>query len=214
MMRSAQFLLSVAAALLAASCKLTPTQPYPEKDRFGLQAKGIAKVGDSPSGVIRIQRVHVAPPYNQREFVYRTGELSYSSDYYNLFVADPQDLITAEIVRGLTATGRFKNVLIGSSSADTPFKLEVTVTRLEGDFQAQPKAVIAMHAVLLQESDALMRVVGETDLEESQSISTKAAGDLSAGWSQALGRCIAKLGEWSHGSLSAAAAAPNAAARN
>jgi len=214
MMRFAQFILVITAMLLAASCKLTPTQAYPEKDRFGLQAKGIDKATDSPSGAIRIQRVHVAPPYNQREFVYRTGELSYSSDYYNLFVADPQDLITAEIVRGLTATGRFKSVLIGSSSADAPFKLEITVTRLEGDFQAQPKAVIAMHAVLLQESDALMRVVGETDLEESESISSKAAGQLSSGWSQALGRCIAQLAEWSQSSMRAAAAAtPNAAVR-
>jgi uncharacterized lipoprotein YmbA len=201
MMRFVHLLLVVATVPLAASCKLTPTQPYPAKDRFGLQAKGITKATDAPSGVIRVQRVQVAPPYNQREFVYRTGELNYSSDYYNLFVADPQDLITAEIVRGLAATGRFKNVLIGSSSGDTPFKLEVTITRLEGDFQSQPQAVIAMHAVLLQESDTLMRVVGQTDIEEAEPISSKSPGDLSTGWCQALGRCIMRLAEWSHGSM-------------
>src|SRR5262245_4542589 len=113
-MRLAQHLFVVVAVLCAVSCKLTPTQPYPAKDRFGLQATGIPKGGAAPSGAIRIQRVHVAPPYNQREFVYRTGELNYSSDYYNLFVADPQDLITAEIVRGLSVTGRFNSVLTGS----------------------------------------------------------------------------------------------------
>lgn len=207
--RIGQFWLVVLVLFYTSGCKIGPNQPYPAKDRFGLQAQEIARASGEPAGALRVQRVHVAPPYNQREFVYRTGELSYSSDYYNLFVADPQDLITAEIVGGLAATGRFSNVLWGSSSADTPFKLEITVTRLEGDFRAgsEPKATIAMHAVLLREADTLMQVVGQTDLEEAEPIPSKSPADLSAGWCRALGRCLTRLAEWSHTSMKSAAPA-------
>lgn len=199
-MRILGLLVLIPAVLLSGlACRIGPNQPYPARDRFGVIATGINRVQGSPHGTLRLERVRVAPPFDQRSFVYRTGELSFDIDYFNQFVAAPADLLTAEVLTGLKASRRFEQVVPPEILLDMPYRLDVTVTRLEGDFRnpARPAAVIALRMILLEVTGGGARILAQDVIEEAQPIPAATARDLSEGWGKALGRAINVLGEWS-----------------
>lgn len=203
-MRNLGLLVLIPAVLLGGlACRIGPSQPYPARDRFGVIATGVDAVQGSPRGTLRLERLRVAPPFDQRSFVYRTGELTFEIDYFNQFVAAPADLLTAEVFAGLKGSGRFERVVPPEILLDTPHRLEVTVTRLEGDFRntSRPVASIALRVILLEVSGSGTRILAQDVIEETQPIPAATAKNLSEGWGKALGRAINVLGEWAGANL-------------
>jgi ABC-type uncharacterized transport system auxiliary subunit len=198
MRKTCAAVLMVAAMISAPACRIGPNQPYLARDRFGVIATGVATIQGSPQGSIRLERVRVSPPFDGRAFVYQKGDLNFEYDYFNQFVAMPSDLLTAEVFAGLNASRRFEQVLPPEIVLDTPHRLEVTVTRLVGDFRdrGSPQAVIAMRVLLLEVTNHGIRVLAQDVIEESEPIPSPSAEDLTRGWGKALGRSINTLGEW------------------
>ena len=54
--------------------------------------------------------VRVAPAFASPPLVYRTGEVQYSSDFYNAFIAEPGPLLGASMAEWLDRAGPFKTV--------------------------------------------------------------------------------------------------------
>jgi hypothetical protein len=167
------------------------------KQTFTFAAPAIDSTNASASGrVLGIRRLQIAPPFDGRSLVYRTGEFSYVRDPYAEFLDLPAEEMTAPVRAWLRGGGGF-SVVVERGSALTPDTLvEINVTRLLGDFRRpeHPAAVMAMQFVFF---DAPNGVPGKLLLQKeySRSLALRAptAAALMAGWNQALADILAEV---------------------
>jgi len=127
--------------LLCAGCSFN--QPYPAKDTFVLRGGEIGRSPVTLSETVQVQPVRIAPPYDGRNLVYRTGDVSFSRDYYNVFIAPPDELATAELIRMLSESGLFARVSSVASGGNSDVNLECMVTDLYAD-ERDPKNPVAI----------------------------------------------------------------------
>lgn len=179
----ASCLLALALAL-PACVKLS--QPAPAKESFGLMPVSVEPAARSHQGVLRVERVRVAAPFDGRSFVHRLSETRYEPDYYNEFVADPDRLLTAELVRALAAARSFDTVVDPVSSVESRLRLEASVTDLYVDDRnpGAPRAVVRARFVLLEDRIDATSVLGEWTLEAAEPPQSGDAGDIPAAWSR------------------------------
>ncbi len=192
-MRNATRLAVVAAALAAAGCTGL-TQPYPQKNLYTISAGQPVRSGTPGRLVLRVQPVRTASPYSSRTFVYKTGQDAFTIDYYNGFLADPDRLLTGELIGWLEASGPFA-VVLGSSTADYDLSLETNVTALYGDYSAKgaPKAVMEARFVLVKEQAAAYKVVFQEVLQEAEPLAGDRPEELVKGFGRAYRRMLEKL---------------------
>ena len=116
------------------------------------------EVSSDPAGVLRdqvlqVRRVNIAPPFGGSSLVYRTRGGTYVKDYYNEWVAPPEELLSTELVDWLSLSGPFKTAVDGRSAAPHRFALETSITSLYGDFQdpAKPRVILDARVYLLDD---------------------------------------------------------------
>jgi cholesterol transport system auxiliary component len=179
--------------LSVSGCGLT--QPYPQRNLYIISSgEPATPAGDRTPSVLRIRPVRVAKPYDEKTFVYKTGESVFTVDYYNGFLADPSALLTGELAGWLSASGPFASVL-GSTGADYDLTLEINVTALYGDYseKASPKAVIEARFVLVREEKAAYKVVFEKMYRETEPLAGVQPDQLVRGFGQAYRRMLEEL---------------------
>lgn len=195
--------------MLPAGC-MSLDRPYPDRTQFGIvvpassaeggggsagRASGSAADPAHRQGALRVARVRVAAPSSAAFFVYRTGENTFTSDYFNTFIATPDRLLTGELVQALVQRGPFATIVEPDGTAEAPLRLETSVTELYGDFRdsASPKATIVARFVLIEETPSTTRQLAEWTLGASEPIPSAAPADLAAGWGAAWGSIIDRL---------------------
>src|SRR5277367_5209622 len=101
-MRRTSITTSGALALLALNvlclggCNLS--KPYPDKTLHTIELGDPPPVtGAASSAAVRVDRVRVAEPFNNTTFVYKVGDSTYTTDYYNGFIAEPGRLLTGDL---------------------------------------------------------------------------------------------------------------------
>jgi uncharacterized lipoprotein YmbA len=178
----------------AAGCA-SLTQPYPQRNLYVISAgRPAAPGGDRSAAVLRVRPVRIAKPYDEKTFVYKTGDTAFQVDYYNGFLADPASLLTGELTSWLGASGPFA-VVLGSTGADHELTLETNVTSLYGDYseKGSPKAVIEARFVLVREERSAYKVVFERVYREAEPLAGEKPEDLVKGFGQAYRRMLEKL---------------------
>src|SRR5215510_10626727 len=122
-------------AHLGAGC-INLDKGFSPKRSFVLEAE---RKGDrlpaAPGALLRLHRFRVARLFEGKEFVYRKSEFDYESDFYNVFFLAPRIMISDEVNRWLSRSGRFEEVLDPQSSKAPTHVLEGTVTALYGDYR-------------------------------------------------------------------------------
>jgi len=151
-----------------------------------------------PAGaVLQVRRLRVASPYDGKEFVYRTKTNEYRTDYYNGFIAAPDQSLTAALIAWISRTGgtRFASVVDVASSIPPRYVLEGNVTSLYGDYadKASPKAVMAIKIFLFDDSDASGRVILQKQYNASAPIDPGSAESLVKGWGNAYRQILEQL---------------------
>ena len=163
------------------------SKPFPEKDFFAIEAgspqAAATRVSES---TLRVRRLRIATPYDGRSFVYKVGEAKFESDYYNGFVAEPEQLLTGELVQWLSRSGLFGSVVGSSVGADHSFVLEGVVTALYGDYSEADAAQAVMEAkfFLLDDRGAETRVVFQKPYRKAAPLEGDKAAALVAAWGQ------------------------------
>jgi uncharacterized lipoprotein YmbA len=187
-------LLTVSAGVLTGCVSLN--KPYPVKESFGLTPTAAQPAARTQAGILRVERVRVAPPYDSRSFVHRLSDGRYEPDYYHEFVADPDRLLTAELVRMLAEARAFSTVVEPAATLETPMRLETSVTELYADIRdaAKPRAVIRARFLLLEDRLDSTSVLGEWALEASEAAASGDAAALAEAWSRGWGKIITQLG--------------------
>lgn len=141
-------------ALVLPACGGLLRQDAPPK-RFHLLEAGPPGVErDRPilDATALVRDIEVAPPFNKPSLIYRTGPTTIETDYYNLFLAPPGELITQQLRQWLRRANVFRHVVAPASSLDHEYVVEGLVTQLHGDFTGDTnRAVVAAQLFLLRD---------------------------------------------------------------
>lgn len=145
--------------------------------------------------VAQVWKFNVSPGSEGKEFIYRTSDIGYESDFYNQFFRPPGAMLTETTTRFLGSSGLFREVLNTVSQGYAGYYVEANVIELYGDFRGAPEAVMSIQFFLLEYvteniyDDNTAIVFGKTYSSRVPIPSTD-AGDLMRGWNTALGTIL------------------------
>lgn len=186
------FILITVACLLCVSCVKVN---YPNRTQYMLNVAIPKPIYNRPkTRTIAIQNVTIAPQFAGLSFAYRTQDLVYTKDYYNIFFNPPAQQIEQLIVKYLQATNLFSYVSNNVNFVSPNYVLHADVTKLYADYRDanQPKAVIAIKYTVLRPSNRKKVVLVQT-VVESIPLQNKDSQSLIKAWNSGLTQTLAQL---------------------
>jgi cholesterol transport system auxiliary component len=193
---SARHMLGITVALLISACSIG--RPIPTVTTYSIEPPA-AMPGARRSPLperLRVERVHVAAPYDRSALVYRLTAVRYISDPYHAFLADPGPMLGDRMAEWLSAAGVFKTVDSSGSDVAAPWVLEATVTELYGDFEdgpGNPAAVMSIRFIIIDEKSARRRVIYERALSRRMPLPGASPEALLLGYGAALADILTQL---------------------
>jgi cholesterol transport system auxiliary component len=97
---------------------------------------------------LKIGAVSVAPPFDGRSLVYRTGEQRYEKDFYNVYTTIPAEMIGNAERQWMNKANVFSAAVGDSNSLFPYYYLQATVDEFYGDYRTQPQAVVSVEFFL------------------------------------------------------------------
>jgi len=187
------------ACLIASVCGLSGcvTRPSLNIQTFTFSAPAISATNVVANDrVLGIRNLQIAPPFDGRSLVYRTGEFSYVRDPYAEFLELPAEELIAPMRGWLRADGCFSAVVEEGSAVKPNTLVEIGVTQLFGDFR-RPERSVAAITVRFVFLDAANGVPGNAILQREYSrsipLSAPTAAALMKGWNQGLAEILAEV---------------------
>jgi ABC-type uncharacterized transport system auxiliary subunit len=173
------------------------SRPSVKTQTFAFSAPLVIATNNVADGrVLGIRTLQVAPPFDERSLVYRTGDYSYERDPYAEFLSSPAQELAACISGILSADGCFRAV-VGMGSAARPDTLvEIDISQLYGDIRqpGSPCAVLAMQVVFVKATNGLPgRVILQRSYSRRIPVKSATAAAFMNGWNQALGEIFADV---------------------
>jgi uncharacterized lipoprotein YmbA len=198
----------VAAAALAGCAATLIERKAPEKQRFVLDPEPPPVASAPLEGALRVERVRVAPLFDHKGFVYRTGEDTWASDFYHEFFAPPGDVLREAFLTALEEASLFRSIQ-RDSLPHPDWSLAIEVERLYGDRRdgGKPVAVLDLEAKLVDSRGAARTVVWNQRYVQMEPVADGSPQALVDAWSRALGRTLATLAEDLRGAVTRAPAA-------
>jgi ABC-type uncharacterized transport system auxiliary subunit len=181
------------AALPVLACSFS--QPTPRPERYVLTAERPGERVAGGGGVLQVDRVRVAPPFERQRFIYRTAEASLQSDFYRQFEAPPGSLVREATLDWLEASGLFGAVLDRGGKVAPDWLLEGDVRELYADLRqgVVPSAVLSVEFRLLDARSREPEVTFQRRYSESVAAASPRPEDLVAAWSGSLARILVEL---------------------
>ena len=182
------------AALIVSGCSIGA--PAPHTTTYVLDPPQPTKTSTTRHPqALRMGNVRVAPAFAGPPLVYRTGEVQYTPDFYNAFIAEPGPLLGASMAEWLDRAGPFKTVSQPGGAVNAPYALEAVVTELYGDFRPgrKPAAVMTVQFTLVDLTGPSPTVVLERFIGRRVDLPEATPDALVRGYSQALGQILEEL---------------------
>jgi cholesterol transport system auxiliary component len=106
--------------------------------------------------VVRMGNVRLAAAFAGSSLIYRTDDVTFVSDPYQAFIADPPAMFGTQMAAWLDRAGPFKAVTQPDSALSAKYRLEATVTELYGDFRpGRPATAVMTVQFALVDVDAI-----------------------------------------------------------
>jgi len=178
------------AGVFGTGCSLN--QPYPAKDTFVLRGGEIGRAPVMLSESVRVEPVRIAPPYDGQSLVYRTGDVSVRRDYYNVFIAPPEDMATAELIRMLSESGVFNQVSGVASASGADVILETMMTDMYADERDAQKRVAVCRVKFrrLKTEAGGMVVLSDQTFQATVPIASNTGAGIAAALGRAFGETV------------------------
>ena len=183
--------------LLEGAC-VQLNKSYPEKQFYSLEVARTAATANPGTGhVLRVRRFVVAPQYEGRELVYRTGDLQFESDFYHEWFVQPGAVLTQQTLNWLAASGIFQAVLDSGSRLDETLTLEGHVTALYGDYRdkSAPKAVLELRVRVIGENESRPPILFHQDYRQAITVADETPEALVKGLNEELQLILSLLEE-------------------
>jgi cholesterol transport system auxiliary component len=146
--------------------------------------------------VLGIKTLQIAPPFDSRSLVYRTGEFSYQRDSYAEFLSSPDEELAAFVGETLQENGCFRSVIPAGDTVKPDMMVEINVNQLYGDIRkpGSPAAVIAMQVIFMEAANGMSgRVILQKNYSRQIPMKSATAAALMEGWNQALVEILAEM---------------------
>jgi uncharacterized lipoprotein YmbA len=139
------------------------------------------------SEVVRMGNVRVAAAFSGNALVYRTDEVTFVSDPYQAFIADPREM--------LNRAGPFKAVAQPDSSLPANYILEANVTDLYGDFRPgmAAAAVMAVQFTLVNNDAVGSGLVFEHTIARRVALEQASPDALVRGYGKAVSEILSEV---------------------
>ena len=187
-------ILAIPAAILALGGCLS--KPPLHKQTFTFDAPPTASAGAGAGDrVLGIRSLRIAPPFDGRSLVYRTGEFFYVRDPYAEFLDPPEEEMMAPVRGWLSGAGGFSDVVEAGSALKPHTVVEINVTQLYGDFRRSehPCAVVTMRLVFFEARNGVpTKPILQQEYSRSMPVTAPSAAALMEGWNQAFGGIFAE----------------------
>jgi len=138
-------------AFLLAACSIG--KPVPQATTYLVEPAVPAERLSATHGseVAHMGNVRVAAAFAGSGLVYRTDDVTFVSDPYEAFIADPRAMLGNQMASWLDRAGPFKAVTQPDSMLPATYTLEANVTELYGDFRPgrTPTAVMGVQFILI-----------------------------------------------------------------
>lgn len=169
-----------------------------EKQTFLLDASRNQAGSPSESkAILRVRTLRVSPRYEGKSFVYRTGDLSYESDYYNEFFTPPDTMVTEEVREWLAASGLFGQVVDFTGEVEHTHILEGEVIDLYGDYSerggSRPKAALGIEFLFVEDVSGQPKLIFQKRYRKAVPVQGTAPAALVQGWNEALQKILTDL---------------------
>jgi cholesterol transport system auxiliary component len=182
----------IGAALLASLLTICGclSRPPLHEQTFALSTPVLSATnGAAGNRVLGIRTLQIAPPFNGRSLVWRTGESSFERDPHAAFLGSPAEGLVAPVCGMLREGGCFSAIVEAGSAVKPDTLVEININQLYGDIRqpGHPCAVLAVQVVFF---DATNGFPGKVNLERNYSrrtpMKSATAAALMEGWNQAL----------------------------
>lgn len=166
------------------------SRPALNDQTFAFSTPALLATNDVPNGcVLEIRTLQIAPPFDGRSLIYRTGEFSYQRDPYAEFLGLPAEGLVGPVSEMLRRDGGFSEVVQPGSAVQPDALVEITISQLYGDIRKRrsPFAVLAMQLTFVDATNGLPgRVILQRNYSRRIPISSTTPAVLMEGWNQAL----------------------------
>ncbi|MDP1749020.1 MAG: ABC-type transport auxiliary lipoprotein family protein [Reyranella sp.] len=189
--------LALGLALLLAACSIG--KPIPQATTYVVEAPPpaarLSGAGAYRSEIARMGNVRVAAAFSGNSLVYRRDDVTYQSDPYEAFIADPSAMLGNQIAAWLDRAGPFKAVVQPGNAQTTRYVLEATVTELYGDFRPgrAPAAVLAIQFALVDATAIRTTTVFERTISRRATLDKATPDALVRGYGSALSGILSEL---------------------
>ena len=188
-------ILAILAAILVLCGCLSKPPLHKQTFTFGAPPTAAAGAG-AGDRVLGIRHLRIAPPFDGRSLVYRTGEFSYVRDPYAEFLDPPEEEMMAPVRGWLSRAGGFSDVVDAGSALKPNTVVEIRVTELYGDFRQSehPCAVVTMHLVFFEARNGVpTKPILQQEYSRNIPVTAPSAAALMEGWNQAFGGIFAEV---------------------
>jgi len=179
----------------SAAC-LSVQKSFPEKRYYILD---VSHESGGPNSALarslRIRKLQVSPRFEGKGLVYRRGNLTYESDFYNEFFIPPGSLLTEELRQWLARSGLFEYVTDAAGQVEPTYILEGTVSSLYGDYRdgAAPQAVLEIEFFLVHDLPAREEILLRKGYRVEIPLKGRSPESLVEGWNNALQQILTAL---------------------
>lgn len=183
------FLLAV---LLLSGCV---SVKYPERQQYMLDVKTPAKIYNvPPARTIELNNVSVAPAFASLDFAYRTSDLTYTRDYYNIFFNPPAQQFNKVFTRYLQATNLYKYVASTPGIIQPDYILYANVSEFYADYRIadKPQAVVTIRFTLTKAGND-QQVILDRTFHEQVPFTSGDAASLVMAWQKGIASILSDL---------------------
>ena len=176
-------------------CAGVDKQPL-TKQKYSLNvSQGVSNSGSSIAGVLKVRRFRVASDFEGTGLIYRTGEVHYESDFYNVFLSPPASIITEIVQKRLEEGGIFENVTDDTSVVESMYVLEGKVLTLYGDYvnTDEPKAVVEILFSVINNKSGKDTMAFQKAYSISEEIDSCKPAHLVIGFNRCLEKILTEL---------------------
>lgn len=188
-----RYSLIIIASIFLASCF---SVNYPNQTKYLLHVKMPKSHTAFHHGkILKIRTPAIAPQFENAVFVYRTSNIHYQKDFYNVFFVPPSQQIKEMLIQYLGNTSFISQAIDSASPINSRYYLHSKILTLYADYRnsTHPKAVMAIQFTLLKYRQGKMYHLMHTTFSESYPLKQKDSESLVNGWSQDLQKILQRL---------------------
>jgi uncharacterized lipoprotein YmbA len=140
---------------------------------------------------LKIGSTSSTPPFDGKSLVYRLGDQRYEKDFYNIYSALPNEMVSNATRQWLNQAQIF-SMTVGQGNSFFPYyNLQTSIEEFYGDYRVRPEAVVTIE-FFLTATDAKKRnpVIGKNRYTKRVVLKDNTPGALVLGQQEALAQIL------------------------